>query len=68
MKTCVCFKAVLALWHKAVTVSCDQSSVVELPWWLTGKESACQRRGRRFDPWSGKSPRATEPQSSRAKN
>ena len=25
-----------------------------LPWWLSGKESACQRRRRRFDPWSGK--------------
>ena len=24
-----------------------------LPWWSSGKESALQCRGRRFDPWSG---------------
>ena len=24
-----------------------------LPWWSSGKESAFQRRGHRFDPWSG---------------
>ena len=28
-----------------------------LPWWLRGKESACQCRGHRFDPWSRKIPR-----------
>ena len=27
-----------------------------LPWWLSGKESACQNRGCRFDPWVGKIP------------
>ena len=31
-----------------------------LPWWSSGYESALQRRGHRFDPWSGQSPRATE--------
>ena len=25
-----------------------------LPWWLCGKESACQCRRPRFNPWSGK--------------
>ena len=25
-----------------------------LPWWLSGKESACQCRRHGFDPWSGK--------------
>ena len=25
-----------------------------LPWWLTGKESACQCRKHGFDPWIGK--------------
>ena len=25
-----------------------------IPWWLSGKESACQSRGHRLDPWSGK--------------
>ena len=24
-----------------------------LPWWLSGQESTCQGRGRKFDPWSG---------------
>ena len=27
-----------------------------LPWWLSGKESACQCRRPRFDPWVGKIP------------
>ena len=27
-----------------------------LPWWLSGKESACQSRRHRFDPWVGKIP------------
>ena len=29
-----------------------------LPWWLSGKESACQCRRFEFDPWVGKIPRA----------
>ena len=28
----------------------------EIPWWLSGKESACQCRRHRFDPWVGKIP------------
>ena len=31
-----------------------------LPWWLRGKESACQCRRHGFDPWSGKIPHAVE--------
>ena len=27
-----------------------------LPWWLSGKESACQCRRCSFDPWAGKIP------------
>ena len=27
-----------------------------LPWWLSGKESACHCRRCRFDPWVGKIP------------
>ena len=27
-----------------------------LPWWLSGKESACQLRRHGFDPWVGKIP------------
>ena len=34
-----------------------------LLWWLSGKESACQRRRRGFNPWSGKIPHAAEQQS-----
>ena len=29
-----------------------------LPWWSSGGESACQRRGCRFDPWSRRTPHA----------
>ena len=32
-----------------------------LPWWLRGKESACQCRGHGFYPWSEKMAQATEP-------
>ena len=31
-----------------------------LPWWLSGKESACQCRRHVIDPWTGKIPHATE--------
>ena len=31
-----------------------------LPWWLRGKESACQCRRHEFDPWSRKIPQAAE--------
>ena len=34
--------------------------MLRLPWWLTGKESACQCRRYRFDPWSWKIPHAVE--------
>ena len=37
--------------------------IQELPWWPSGKESACQCRGHRFDPWSGKIPHALEHES-----
>ena len=30
------------------------------PWWLSDKESSCQCRRHRFDPWSRKIPHATE--------
>ena len=31
-----------------------------LPWWLSGKESACQCKRHGFDPWTRKIPRAME--------
>ena len=34
--------------------------LVGLPWWRTGVESACQCRGHRLEPWSGKIPHAEE--------
>ena len=39
--------------------ACDkdqQEFQVGLPWWLSGKESACQCTRRGFDPWAGKIP------------
>ena len=29
---------------------------IELPWWLSGKESICQCRRCEFDPWVARSP------------
>ena len=34
-------------------------NTLSLPWWLSGKESACQCRRQGFNPWSGKMPRAS---------
>ena len=31
-----------------------QNCLVELPWWLSGKESTCQYRRHWFDPRSGR--------------
>ena len=31
-----------------------------LPWWLSGKDSACQWKRHGFNPWSRKIPHATE--------
>ena len=33
---------------------------VGLPWWLNGKQSICQYRRHRFDPWSRRIPCATQ--------
>ena len=43
-----------------VTEGRDIKTITELPWWLSGKESACQSRRHRFDPWSGKIPHTVE--------
>ena len=32
------------------------AAMSRLPWWLSGKESACQCRGHRFNPWVRKIP------------
>ena len=38
----------------------NQKRKIGLPWWHSGWESACQCRGHRFKPWSGKIPHAAE--------
>ena len=35
------------------TVSCYYT-ILGFPWWLSGTESACQCRRRKFDPWVGR--------------
>ena len=37
-----------------------KSSCLGFPWWLSGKESPCQCRRHRFNPWSKKISHATE--------
>ena len=37
----------------------EHSETLGLPWWPNSKESPCQCRGHRFDPWSRRIPRAT---------
>jgi len=40
--------------YNAVLVSRVQQSDTGLPWWISGRESTCQCRRHRFDPWVGK--------------
>ena len=40
--------------------STTQNVLVWVPWWLSGKESACQCRRHEFDPQSGQISPATE--------
>ena len=37
-----------------------EKQISGLPWWRSGSESACQCRGHRFEPCSGKIPHAAE--------
>lgn len=48
---------ILTCYFRLVTVGTESFG---LPWWLTGRESTCQCRRHKFDPWSGKILRATE--------
>ena len=43
-------------WYIAI----KRKELLGLPWWRSGWESACQRRGHGFEPWSGKIPHAAE--------
>ena len=45
---------------KLVIKSLSPSLLSGLPWWFSGKESACQCRRHRFNPWSEKIPHAME--------
>ena len=45
---------------RTATKNTATSKGAGLPWWSRGYESACQRRGRGFDPWPGKIPHTSE--------
>ena len=47
------FRACTKIWFFYETTS---KNIRGLPWWLSGKESACQCRRCGFDPWVGKMP------------
>ena len=49
-----------AFWDFVVIKFCCLLKIPGLPWWRSGWESACQCRGRGFEPWSGRIPHATE--------
>ena len=48
---------------RAVHYMSSSESQGGLPWWSSGKESICQRRGHWFHRWPGKSPRAARQRS-----
>ena len=52
------YKQLIQLNNKQTTRSKNEQK--GLPWWRSGWESACQCRGRGFEPWSGKIPHAAE--------
>ena len=51
-------ESMIVLWLFKVFVKIFKT--LGLPWWRSGYESACQCRGHKFEPWSGKIPRAAE--------
>ena len=51
---------VLNSFQKEQYVKDNKNNLTGLPWWLSGKESACQCRRRGFNPWWGKIPHASE--------
>ena len=50
----------LAPWQKPSERLCLFKTASRLPWWLSGKESACWCRRHSLDPWFGKIPPARE--------
>ena len=49
-----CFS--LALWGLRLAPNLEKRKTPRLPWWLSGKESACQCSRHRLNPWSRKNP------------
>ena len=47
-------------WCSWISKENDYKSVLRLPWWLSGKESTCQRRRPGFNPWSEKIPHSMQ--------
>ena len=57
--SCLQFWAITLLWtsvHSSINFYPCRYFGIGLPWWLSGKESACQCRRWGFDPWVGKIP------------
>ena len=50
-------------WLRVTGICSVESHSLTLPWWSSDTESTCQCMGHRFDPWSGRIPRALEQQS-----
>ena len=42
--------------HTAQYTCREKTVKIEFPWWLSGKESTCQCKRQRSNPWSGKIP------------
>ena len=61
LKDC-CFHASIS-WRSKSWFGESENWWQGLPWWLSGKESACQCRRHWFDPWSRKSPHAVKQRS-----
>ena len=47
-------------WLRVTGICSVESHSLTLPWWSSDTESTCQCMGHRFDPWSGRIPRALE--------
>ena len=50
--------------HSEVTINQSITLKLGLPWWLSGREPACQCRRQEFSPWSGKLPHTAVHQAS----
>ena len=46
--------------QELISFTVSKVKILGLPWWRSGWESACQRGGHGFGPWSGRIPHAAE--------